>query len=107
VCCSAGLVFIRQRLLVTVCCSVLQCVAVCCSVLQCRTRIHKTETLGYRHVWRRWWSLSDVYSPALVCCSALQCVAVCCSLSDVYSPALVCCSVLQCVALFLMCTVLH
>jgi len=38
----------RQRL--TVCCSVLQCVAVCCSVLQC----------------------------VAVCCSVLQCVAVRC-----------------------------
>ena len=36
----------------SVCCSVLQCVAVCCSVLQC----------------------------VAVCCSVLQCVAVCCSL---------------------------
>ena len=36
---------------VSVCCSVLQCVAVCCSVLQC----------------------------GAVCCSVLQCVAVCCS----------------------------
>ena len=35
--------------LLTVCCSVLQCVAVCCSVLQC----------------------------VAVCCSVLQCVAVC------------------------------
>jgi len=35
----------------TVCCSVLQCVAVCCSVFQC----------------------------VAVCCSLLQCVAVCCS----------------------------
>jgi len=54
---------------VSVCCSVLQCVAVCCSVLQC----------------------------GAVCCSVLQCVAVCCSVAVLQCVA-VCCSVLQCVA---------
>jgi len=52
----------------TVCCSVLQCVAVCCSVLQC----------------------------VAVCCSVLQCVAVwCCVVLCVAVRVAVCCSVLQ------------
>jgi len=42
---------IPPRPVLSLCCSVLQCVAVCCSVLQC----------------------------VAVCCSALQCVTVCCS----------------------------
>jgi len=46
----------RDRGLIQVCCSALQCVVVCCSVLQC----------------------------VAVCCSVLQCVAVCCSVQHIH-----------------------
>ena len=68
------LVMWGEKVVVAVCCSVLQCVAaycsvlqkvaVCCSVLQCVT----------------------------VCCSVLQCDTVCCS---VLHCAVVCCSVIH------------
>ena len=45
----------------SVCCSVLQCVAVCCSVLHCVA------------------VCCSVLQRDAVCCSVLQCVAVCCS----------------------------
>jgi len=53
--------------LMTVCCSVLQCVAVRCSVLQC-----VAVCMIYLH-YLRWWLC------VAVCCSVLQRVAVCCS----------------------------
>ena len=62
--------------LVTVCCSVLQCVAVCGSVWQC-VAVCGSE-LQY----------------AAPCCSVWQCVAVC---GSVWQCVAVCCSMLQCV----------
>jgi len=52
-----------QVLLLTVFCSVLQCVAVRCSVLQCVA------------------ACCSVLQCVAVCCSVLQCAAVCCSVS--------------------------
>ena len=49
---------------ISVCCSVLQCVAVCCSVLQCLVVSC---------------SVLQLLQCGAVCCSALQCGAVCCS----------------------------
>jgi len=54
--------------MLSICCSVLQCVAVCCSVLQC----------------------------VAVCCSVAQCVAVWHSVLLLLQCGAVCCSVLQC-----------
>ena len=68
VCCS-----VLQR--VAVCYSVLQCVAVCCSVLQCVAVCY------------------SVLQCVAACCSVLQCVTVCCS---ELQCGTVCCSVLQC-----------
>jgi len=66
----------------TVCCSVLQCIAVRCCVLQsCRSSIN----LGSRHFdWRC----------VAVCCSVLQCIAVCCSV--VQCVAVRCCVLQSC-----------
>ena len=87
-------------LLVTECCSVLQCVAVCCSVLQC---VAVCCVCVCVRVWAR--EKKCVYKSA--CKGVLQCVALCCSvLQCVYESACervlqcatVCCSVLQRVA---------
>jgi len=83
----------------TVCCSMLQCVAVCCSVLQCDAVCCSELQCGCEFVCC---SLTPNRS-LTVCCrvlhcvavwfSVLQCVAVCCS---VLQSVAVCCSVLQC-----------
>ena len=54
-----------EDLHVSVCCSVLQCVAVCCSVLQCVTMWCREYVAVYYSV-LQWIAL----------CSVLQCVAV-------------------------------
>jgi len=61
---------------VAVCCSVLQCVAVCCSALQCvAVRIFDSTDVCVVsmnvHMYLR--------ARVAVCCSVSQCVAVCCS----------------------------
>ena len=92
---------------VTVCCSMLQCLAVCCSVLQC---VALRLTCGHRvfrgcahvcmceHVRVRamvWCGVGEalrlryVFGAVAVICSVLQCVAVCCS---VLQCVAVCCS---------------
>ena len=58
----------------SVCCSVVQCIAVYCSVLQCVAVCCSVLQCGAVH------------------CSALQCVAVCCSMLQYVA---VCCSMLQ------------
>ena len=62
------------KLVLSVCCSVLQCVVVCCSVLQ------------------RVAACCNVLQFVAVCCSVLQSVAMCCSMLQCVA---VCCSVLQ------------
>jgi len=60
--------YVRLLLRITLCCSVLQCVAVSCSVL----RWSKFRPVGSGCV-------RPAYSPGMaVCCSVLPCVAVCC-----------------------------
>jgi len=99
--------------LVSLCCSVLQCVAVCCSVLQCVICVESP----LRHSCVCTDSVSCFF--VAVCCSVLQCVAVCwtyllylpcecvchmCRVSRITTLCVctglvsLCCSVLQCVA---------
>jgi len=82
-----------------VCCSVLQYIAVCCSVLY---------YVAVARVFRD--SSFAVAKCVAVCCSILQCVAVCCSMSQsqrllrlILCRGRVCCSVLQCVAVSTYC----
>ena len=62
-----------ERARVTVCCSVLQCIAVCCSVLQCVAGLvrllcfHMLSHVAYMR-------------QSSVCYIVLQCVAVCCGM---------------------------
>jgi len=111
VCCGAlhGANFISSKIRtlqdshLSVCCSVLQCVAVCCSVLQCVAVC--CSALQCAAVC---WSVLEcagvccsvlqcvavrVLPCVAVCCSVLQCIAVCCNM---LSCVAVCCSVLQC-----------
>ena len=95
VCCTVSWMSMHATL-VTVCCSVLQCVAVCCSVLWCIAvclcrGMHASSITV----------CCSVLHYIAVCCSVLQCVAICCSVSlEGYARILhaVCCSVLQCIA---------
>jgi len=57
----------------------LHCVTVCCSVLQCVAGSHVT-----------WLTLNECSAFVAVCCSALQCLAVCCS---VLQCVAVCCTI--------------
>ena len=68
----ARLLWLTRQGLVSVCCSVLQCVAVCCVSL---TRGESSRTAAVADVPRP--SVSVLQCVA-VCCSVLQCVAVCC-----------------------------
>jgi len=105
---------------ISVCCSVLQCVAVCFRVLQrggnlkfvliCNELLHE-GSIRPCHTPPRITQLERLR--VAVCCSAFQCVAVCCSVMQCVAVCLqcfavccsvfatcvaVCCSVLQCVA---------
>jgi len=66
---------------VSVCCSVMQCVAVCCSVLQYVAA--RCNFLQCVDVWCSVLQCSAVWCGVMwcvaVCCSVLQCGAVCCS----------------------------
>jgi len=82
---------------VTVCCSVLQCVALRCSVLQC-VASHRPKSAAVYLVPQR---VAACCSRA-VCCNKLHCDAVCCS---VLLCVAVCYSVMQCCAVW--CSVVH
>ena len=56
--------------LLTLCCSVLQCVAVCCSVLQCVAVCRPLSQVSPSYV-----GSACVLHCVAVCCSVLQCVA--------------------------------
>jgi len=78
--------------ILSMCCSVLQCVIVCCGILQsvavhidCLNRV--VNMIQCIVVCR------GVLRYVAVCCSVLWCVAMCC---DVLQCVAVCCSVLQC-----------
>jgi len=94
---------------ITVCCSVLQCVAllVFFHMPGVRATPIKPDTISARSVAECVAVCCSVMQCAAVCCSVLQCAAVCCSVlcRNVLRCVAVCCSELQCVAVC--CSVLH
>ena len=94
---------------ITVCCSVLQCVAllVFFHMPGVRATPIKPDTISARSVAECVAVWCSVLQCAAVCCSVLQCAAVCCSVlcRNVLRCVAVCCSELQCVAVC--CSVLH
>ena len=64
----------------SVCCSVLQCVAVCCSVLQC---VAVCSPRYFNHKFR----ILRVHIQVCVCGCVYGCVAVCCSVLQCVAPS--------------------
>jgi len=91
----------KPHMFVSVCCSVLHCVAVCCSALQCVaaycSALHRKRTCSLpilRNIRPlKGACLRYVLQCVAGCCRVLQGVAGCCR---VLQGTAVCCNVLQC-----------